>query len=188
MTVAAKRPTVLLDVDDVLCPNQPFGGLHVFRALHGLDVAVPDLYEKLFAAQAVALLDELMCELSPRVVLTTSWLSLLKRPHFEHVFRRCGLASVADNFHVHWAAPTNRDESRLDAVQRWLRAHHNGEPFVILDDVESGESLTGSTLDVAGRVALCDATGCLQPSHLQLARRALQRPIYEPHSTAPPRD
>lgn len=188
MSEQAARPSILLDVDDVLCPGSPYGGHHVYESFRYPAHRPSDLYSRLFSAQAVEVLNELLDEFAARFVLTTSWLSLLDRPQFVHVFEQCGLPRVAEGFHRHWAAPTNRGESRLDAILRWLRAHHDGEPFVVLDDVESGQSLAGSTLEAAGRVVLCAATGCLQPSHRQLARQALRWPLYEPNLRAPSRN
>lgn len=188
MSSSERPPTVLLDLDGVLCENDIYGGRHVYESFRYPAHRPSDLYSRLFSAQAVVVLNELLDEFAARVVLTTSWLSLLDRPQFVHVFKQCGLPHVAEGLHLHWAAPTNLGESRLDAILRWLRAHHEGEPFVILDDADSGEGLAGSKLEEAGRVVLCGATGCLQPSHLELARRALGQPVYESHPTVPSRD
>lgn len=178
MKSAERPPTVLLDLDGVLCENDVYGGRHVYESFRYPAHRPPDLYPRLFSTQAVAVLNELLDEFAARVVLTTSWLSLLDRPQFVHVFEQCGLPRVAEGLHQHWAAPTNLGESRLDAILRWLRLHHSGEAFVVLDDMESGESLAGSKLEAAGRVVLCGTSGCLQPSLLRQARRALQQPVY----------
>lgn len=183
MSSTSRRPTVLLDVDDVLCPNTTYGGKHVYQALRHPQQEPVDLYLRLFSPEAVVVLNELIDEFEPRIVLTTSWLALFDRPQFEYVFRRCGLGRVADNLDTHWSAPTNRGESRLEAIMRWLQLHHGGEAFVVLDDVESGLSLVGSKLEGTGRVVFCDVGGCLKRSQLDAARRALRRPIYRPASS-----
>ncbi|MDC8786312.1 HAD domain-containing protein [Roseateles koreensis] len=178
------QPTVFLDIDGVVCPNLPFGGMHVYRALYRLEDAAPDLYERLFAPEAIEVLNVLAEQFKPRFVLTTTWLALLDRHHFVDVFGRCGLSQVASSLHEQWDAPTNRGVTRLEAIKRWLEQHHNGEAILVLDDVESGESLQGSTLETAGRVVLCDVDGCLRRSHLEAARSALRRPIYQRPSRA----
>jgi len=106
LTPSPLRPTLFLDADDVLCPNTPFGGLHVQRALARPHEAPSDLFERLFSTEAVDVLNQLLEEFSPRVVLTTSWLSMLDRPHFIEVFNRCRLPRVATALHAHWDAPT----------------------------------------------------------------------------------
>lgn len=176
MTPPLPRPTLFLDVDDVLCPNAPFGGLHVQRALARPDEAPPDIFERLFSREAVDVLNDLLEEFSPRIVLTTSWLSMLDRRHFVDVFSRCRLPRVASALHEYWDAPTNRGTSRLQAIEKWLERHHQGQPILVLDDIQSGESIIDSFLHTSGRAVLCGATGCLQRRHLATARGALLRP------------
>ena len=125
-------------------------------------------------------LQTLMDEFAPRLVLTTSWLKLLDRDQFEELFRRCGLEVAAASLHEHWAVAADRGLSRHDAIVRWLQQHHEGEPFVVLDDYESGQSLVGSRLDQAGRVVLSEVGKCLQRSQLSGARVALSNPVYLP--------
>ncbi|QPF72683.1 hypothetical protein G8A07_06910 [Roseateles sp. DAIF2] len=176
MSVMPPRPTLFLDCDDVLCPNAPYGGLHAQLALARPDDAPPDIFERLFSPESVDVLNELIDEFSPRVVLTTSWLAFLDRPHFIEMFSRCRLEGVAANFHKRWDVPTDRGASRLQAIENWLERHHLGEPILVLDDIQSGESLVGSFLQASGRAVLCGATGCLQRAHLAEARSALLRP------------
>lgn len=91
MSSTQHRPTLFLDFDDVLCPNTPYGGLHVQRAFARPTEAPPDLFERLFSQEAVEVLNKLVEEFSPGVVLTTSWLKLLDRAHFVDLFSRSGL-------------------------------------------------------------------------------------------------
>lgn len=176
MSTAQHRPTLFLDCDDVLCPNTPYGGLHVQRAFARPTEAPPDFFERLFSPEAVGVLNKLIEEFSPGVVLTTSWLALLDRAHFVDLFSRCGLERVSSHLHQYWDAPTNRGGSRLAAIEGWIARHHEGEPILILDDVQSGESLIDSFFHETGRAILCGVEGCLTMAHLQAARTALQRP------------
>ncbi|RYH30605.1 MAG: hypothetical protein EON54_21725, partial [Alcaligenaceae bacterium] len=152
MPTSMLRPIIFLDIDDVLCPNQPYGGSHVFDALYNPERASPELYDKLFRKESIGVLNQLVAEFNPFVVLTTSWLLLLQRQHFVDLFNRSGLACVASNLHSHWGAFGNLGDSRLQVIEAWLEQHHAGEPILVLDDVISGESLVGSFLVDSGRV------------------------------------
>jgi hypothetical protein len=164
-------PLLLLDFDDVLCLAAPYGGYDVISK-----DPPGDLFERLFNPPAVATLNQLLHEFSPSVVVTTSWLRFLERPAFETIFKKTGLPAAADALHTHWEAPQDQGKSRLQAVESWLAKHHEGEPFVVLDDDWSGTGLKGSRLDRQGRVVLCAEHVGLNSSHLPRLRRALQTP------------
>ena len=84
------RPVIFLDIDDVLCPNQPYGVSHLSDVLYNPERASPELYDKLFSKKAIGVLNQLVAEFNPCVVLTTSWLLLLQRQHFVDLFNRSG--------------------------------------------------------------------------------------------------
>ncbi|MDM0010547.1 HAD domain-containing protein [Variovorax sp. J22G73] len=163
------RPILFLDLDDVLCLNDPYGGYDVLAG------GVPDgLWETLFHAPAVKTLLRVIDAYQPAVVLTTSWLRFLDRRGFEELFMRTGLAKVAAALHpTAWEAPQNRGRSRLEAIEAWMSAHHNGEPFVILDDTLSGTGLARSRFDRCGAVVLCEVGVGLTEAHFEAVRRAL---------------
>lgn len=133
-----------------------------------------DLWEKLFAQEAVRTVLEVVREHRPRVVLTTSWLLILERSGFVEVFRATGLHELAECLHEHYNAPQNRGESRLGAISRWLNMHHQGESFVVLGDHYSGTELAGSYIDDDGRLVLCGVGVGLQAAHANAIRRALK--------------
>jgi hypothetical protein len=176
MSSTLHRPTLFLDFDDVLCSNTPYGGLHVQRALARPTEAPPDLFERLFSPEAVGVLNRLIEEFSPGIVLTTSWLALLDRAHFVDLFSRCGLERISSNLHRYWDAPADRGASRLSAIEGWISLHHESEPILILDDVQSGESLVDSFFHECGWAVLCGVEGCLTMAHLEAARAALRLP------------
>ncbi|MDA8447327.1 HAD domain-containing protein [Paracidovorax valerianellae] len=180
MTKSTLRPIIFLDIDDVLCPNQPYGSSHVFDALFSPQRASPELYERLFSEEAIAVLNQLVAEFTPAVVLTTSWLLLLQQHHFVDLFNRCGLSCVASSLHDCWGAFGSLGDSRLQVIEEWLEKHHAGEPVLVLDDIYSGESLIDSFLSQTGRAVLCEGQGGLTSNHLEPARRALRRP-YSRH-------
>ena len=174
------RGLLLLDIDDVLCLSNPFGGYHARGALWRPDDEPKDIWKRLFHEEAVGALQELMMECRPHVVLTSSWLALMDRQHFVEVFKRTGLDTVAEALHPHWDAPADLGVSRQAAISRWLEAHHRGEPLLILDDLQSGESLVESEWDAAGHQILCDVDRGFHRGLLSKAMRALRTPYVRP--------
>ena len=165
------RPILFLDLDDVICINAPYGGY---------DVLAPnrpdDLWEKLFHKPAVEALLQIIDEYQPHVVLTTSWLRLMDRDGFEDMFVRTGLSKVTSSLRpTAWEAPQSSGETRLEAIEGWLAAHHGQEPFVVLDDALSGTGLIDSSLHEDGVVVLCELNVGLTSDHLDKVRRALVR-------------
>lgn len=174
-TVGVKtRPILFLDLDDVLCLNEPYGGY---------DLIAPgkpaDLYKKLFEGGPVRRLNEILDRASPQVVMTTSWLRFLDRTGFEQLFSQTGLLAVVGAFHEHWEAPQNYGETRLQAVERWLEQHHRGEPYAVLDDHLSGTDLAASVHDLLNRVILCDENVGLLDEQRDGVLAALTRPFVQ---------
>lgn len=172
-----RKPTVFLDFDDVLCLNSPYGGIDVQRAAAHPRSAPDDLYQKVFSPGAIQALNALVLEFAPKVVLTTSWLKLLQREHFIDLFTRTGVSILDSSLHEHWAAPQNYGNSRMDAIERWLKCNHQGEPILIIDDYSSGEGLVDSLLHESGRVVLCEVDIGFSLILLQAAREALLKPF-----------
>lgn len=171
------RPTVFLDIDDVLALGIPYDESHVRLAAVDPVAAPKDLYERLFAKSAVDTLNVLIDEFNPSFVLTTSWLAFFQRDQFLRIFAMTGLHIADGGLHAQWSTPQGDDISRFDAISRWLEVHHRGEPILILDDPISGEGLVNSLWADSGRVVLCTRRTGLNPSHLELARDALARPF-----------
>jgi hypothetical protein len=174
------RALLLLDIDDVLCLSEPYGGYHARGALSRPSDEPKDIWKQLFHAEAVRALQELVMECRPQIVLTSSWLAIMDREHFVEVFRRTGLEAVADALHAHWDAPADLGVSRHAAISRWLEAHHRGEPLLILDDMQSGESLVDSEWHAAGHQILCEVDRGFHRGLLPNAIRALRTPYVRP--------
>ncbi|MBB2486828.1 hypothetical protein H5407_16495 [Mitsuaria sp. WAJ17] len=153
----SNRPVILLDFDDVIVLNRPgeFGGFHV---------------------PATQVLVEALTEHGAQVVITTSWLRFMMREAFQNLFTNTGLEVLSKNMHDAWEAPQNRGETRAQAIDRWLAAHHRGEPYVILDDELSGTGLLRSVHDRRGRLVLCKENVGLHQGHMAAIRAALSRP------------
>ncbi|MFP8833906.1 HAD domain-containing protein [Hydrogenophaga sp. XSHU_21] len=169
----SNRPIILLDFDDVVVLNQPggFGGYDVLAPN-----PPPELWSRLFHAPATQVLVEAVCEHQAQLVLTTSWLRFLPRDGFEQLLAKTGLAVLSASLHDAWEAPQNRGETRAEAIDRWLAAHHRGEPYVILDDELSGTGLHRSVHDKRGRLVLCKENVGLQREHVAAIRASLARP------------
>lgn len=162
---------LFLDFDDVICTSKPYGGYDLFVPA---EERPSDLYERLWHPPAAQTLLEILEAYGPRVVITTSWLRLMERNGFEALFRKTGLGVVADALHSAWEAPAMRGMTRLGAIEKWLHAHYQGEPVVVLDDELSGTGLRGSKLDRVGCVVLCEQDVGLHRGHLPLVHRALK--------------
>lgn len=167
--MTAVRPTIFADADDVICVNKTYG----FYDVLAVGPKPADLFEKLFDPTAAGTLRRLVSEHSPRIVLTTSWLRFLDRAGFEQLFDATGLEVVAAALHDHWDAPQNRGQTRFDAIDTWLKAHHGGEPIVILDDRLSGTGLADSRL--RSYVAWCDLGVGLGAGHIEAVRSILAK-------------
>ena len=169
----SNRPVILLDFDDVIVLNRPgeFGGFDVIAPN-----PPPELWSRLFHAPATQVLVEALYEHGAQVVITTSWLRFMLREGFERLFAKPGLGVLNPSLHDAWEAPQNRGETRAQAIDRWLAAHHRGEPYVILDDELSGTGLRHSVHDRRGRLILCNENVGLHRGHMAAIRWALSRP------------
>lgn len=167
-----QRPVLFLDIDDVVCINAPYGGY---------DLAAPDpppdLWARLFHAPAVETLRVIVDEFDPRVVITSSWLRFMLREAFVRLFARCDMFFVLERLHEACEVLQGPRMTRFQAIERWLDAHHRGEPFVVLDDVLSGTGLSGSWRQAQGRVVLCNAGEGLHSEYVPQVRQALRRRV-----------
>lgn len=145
------RPLLFLDLDDALCVNSMYGGSDVVA----LDKPA-DLWEKLFHPLAVATLPELVDEVDPRNIMTTSWARFIEHQGFVDVFDKTGLLAVAARLHGRRVAEPLHGATRRDAIDRWMAQHFRGEPYAILDDKVSGTGLEESRHDKAHRVVWCE--------------------------------
>jgi hypothetical protein len=154
------RPLLFTDFDDVICLNGPYGCF---------DVAQPtwpaDLASRLWHPPALEVLELLVAQFEPQLVVTSSWLRVMTLDRIEKLFRQTGVSWLADALHPKGEALQKSTMSRLDSVDAWLGSHHLGESYVIVDDPLSGTGLAGSKHDLAGRVVLCEVEVGLLPVH-----------------------
>jgi HAD domain in Swiss Army Knife RNA repair proteins len=123
---------LFLDIDDVLCLSNPYGGY---------DLLAPDppddLHEMLFSADAVAALRSVMETHDSAVVISSSWSRLMHRDRIAGVFEKAGLVQVVRHLHSEWRVPPIPNATRYEAIAAWLTRHHCGEAFMVLDDPSS---------------------------------------------------
>lgn len=156
------RPIVFLDIDDVICLNTPYGGHHLTHSPRPLD-----LYQRLWAPEAVRVLSKVIEDHDPLFVITSSWMRLIDDASFDPLFRATGLPSLADRLHTKTTAPQAFGQSRAAAIDAWLTA--NGQStHVILDDHESGTGLAGRP-----EAILCEVGVGLQEHHRHAIRSIL---------------
>lgn len=168
------RPLLFLDFDDVICLNAPYGGFDVAMSSKEMP---DDLWEKLWHEPAVKVLVQVLEAHNPYVIITSSWLRFLDQQGATDLFCATGLGRLAESLHPAWEAPQSRGGSRFEAVSVWLKRHHRGEAFVVVDDHLSGTGLAGSELEHQGRVVLCEVGVGLKLSHVGKILEALARPV-----------
>ncbi|MFH7040780.1 HAD domain-containing protein [Paucibacter sp. JuS9] len=178
--------TVFLDIDEVLCVDQPFAASSLHKAFADGLVPEPEFFDALFSRAAREALENVHDQFHGRVryVISSSWREHFTRAQIELVLRKTGFDFVADGLHpgpawrCYQAAFTG--DRQMD-IESWLEHFHCGEPFVVLDDKHSGGPLRfhrhfvlGEVL--YGRVVLCQPGVGLTMDHVGEIFVALGRP------------
>lgn len=176
-SIADRRPLVFLDIDDVLCVHRTLNTTDVLAVLANDGTADADeVWQQIFHRHAVENLRQLNEEFKPWFVVSSSWTLHLTREQLCAAFEATGLGFVADNLHEHWCTSRDEDSYRLVEIEAWLDSHawrgprlYATAPYVIIDDVLSGQSLVGSHLERYS--VFCEAsTGFLFPQLRQVRK------------------
>jgi hypothetical protein len=152
-----QRPVVFLDIDDVLCVHRMLNTRQALAALAGDEtVNADDVWQQIFHAPARQNLRQLHQEFTPLYVISSSWTLHLTKEPLRETFGRTGMEFVAEKLHEFWCTLRDSDGSsyRLVEIDAWLDTHSllTPVPFVVIDDLVSGQSLVGSNLEEkAGR-------------------------------------
>lgn len=175
--VEHQRAVVFLDIDDVLCVHRLYNTRQVLAVLGGDEtVDATEVWQQIFHASARDNLRQLHDEFEPIYVISSSWVLHLSREQLCETFRRTGLEFVAENLHEHWCTPRESEGSsyRLVEIEAWLDTHAllTPAPFVILDDLVSGQSIPGSHLE--DNAVLCDAWVGFTHPKLRSAQKILR--------------
>lgn len=170
------RPLLFLDMDDVLCVNERYNSVQMMMCYREKNLDWPELWAGLVDAGAAANLRLLHDEFAPLYVASTSWATYLSREQMVDVLERTKLEFVVENLHSEWVTPRARSSSRRDEIEWWLDAHREPrQPFLVIDDTQSGWSLAGSQLEYDGHVVLCRSGEGFTDERLQEARLQMQR-------------
>lgn len=177
-------PLLFLDIDDVLCLNDKYGGYDVIEAVHERHESPNAVFRHVFNRSACDALEQVHKAMDGhmRYVISSTWREALDRGQLREVFRRSGLGFVASSLHEAWCTPVRFYRGiRVDDIAAWLDRHHRGEPFAIVDDTFSGPSLkpalTNPAHPFAGRVVLCQENVGLLPAHVEPLLAALLQPL-----------
>lgn len=182
-------PVLFLDLDDVLCLSDPYGGWDAFEAIQARRIDADLVFRHLFHRPAVEVL-RMVHERTGglRYVVTSTWRNLFNRSQFSEVLRRSGLEFVADSLErkSRWATMHWPERTRLNEIAEWLRQHGRREPFAVVDDTYSGSSLMKASKTARGpfrgRILLCDEKVGLLPEHAEPLVAALRRRVRSPGS------
>ena len=191
MSQSDQHPILFLDIDDVLCLNNVYGGYDVIRAIRGVHPFPEDVYKKVFDTRACEVLASIHSAMGGNIqyVISSTWREELEEEQMREVFRRTGIGFVGHALHEYWCTPVGpRRGRRADDIAAWLDDWHEGQAFAIVDDVYSGPSLAPALTNPAhpfhGRVALCDESVGLLPEHAETLLQALRRPAALPSGSA----
>lgn len=173
--VEHQRAVVFLDIDDVLCVHRLYNTRHVLAILAGdVSIDADEVWQQIFHASARDNLRQLHDEFMPVYVISSSWTLHLSREQLCETFRRTELEFVAENLHEFWCTPRDKDSYRLLEIEAWLDTYTLAAPvpFLILDDLVSGQSIPGSHLEDSA--VLCDAWIGFTHPKLRSAQRILR--------------
>jgi len=172
------KPIIFLDIDDVLCVHRTLNTREVLAALAGDEtVDAAAVWQQIFHVAAVEYLRQLHLEFEPQYVVSSSWTLHLTKAQLCAAFEFTGLAFIAENLHEQWCTPRDDESYRLVEIEAWLDTHALLSPlaYLIIDDVVSGQSLSGSHLE--DRAVLCDAWKGFMFKELFAARGILHAQI-----------
>lgn len=157
---------LLIDMDGVLVLRRT-----VDFDKHSIELT-DELCRRLLHAPALEVVSMLVDE-GARLTITSNWTRFMSQEGFMRLFAGAGFPRIGDALHSSWKAPVFAGRDRLAAVDAWLSQHHAGEPYCVVDDLDSGSGLAGSRHDRAGRVVLCQPSEGLHRGHLPRLRSAL---------------
>ncbi|QFS64503.1 MULTISPECIES: HAD domain-containing protein [Delftia] len=155
------RSVLFLDFDEVIALGTHYGGHHLLQRPQPAD-----LHRHLWHPPALAALLSVVAQAKPTIVLTTTWLRFLDLASARQLFQRTNAALLAEQLHPFGEAPQTVGQTRLQAIDAWMKTHGQPKNYVILDDAESGTGLIGSRHAAAGRLFLCELGHGFRPEQV----------------------
>ncbi len=169
------RPIVFLDMDDVLCISKEHNSVQMLLCIRENGMDCPELWAGLVDAGSAANLRRLHEEFAPLYVISSTWATYLDRSQMCDVFTRTQLNFVLENLHDAWVTPRALSTSRRDEIDGWLDEFRaDTQPFLVLDDTNSGSGLAYSPLARDGHIVLCEPTKGFTADKLEQAREQLR--------------
>ena len=176
---AETRAIIFLDFDGVLCIDKINNSRMLQENLVSPASQCAEYWSKLVDANEAANLLEIYVEFAPLFVISSSWATYFDKHQLIEILQRASLSFVANALHREWRTERALSSSRRDEVDGWLQRYRTrGEPFLVLDDNNSGWSLAHSPLALDGHVVLCDERTGFTEVELEAARRALIRQLW----------
>lgn len=128
-------PVVFLDIDDVLCLSDPYGGYDAILAVNDRHPRPNKVYQHLFVERARLVMGRVHEEMQRRVryVISSTWREHFDRNQMVSVLTQGGLSFVAQSLveGEAWCTPSDVGLGRrADDIAGWLDSHHRGESFV----------------------------------------------------------
>jgi hypothetical protein len=174
------RPIVFLDMDDVLCLSDRFGSREMLKIIRQEVPDRPELWAGLVDAEAAANLYELHTQFIPLYVISSSWATYLDQDQMCQTLSRTKLQFVVDNLHAEWRTPRALSSTRRDEVEWWLDANREPEqPFLVIDDSNSGTGLAHSPLALDGHVVICRSGYGFTKKRLKEAKYQFKRQLKD---------
>jgi hypothetical protein len=188
LPVADDAPLVFLDLDDVVCLSEFHGGYDAVDAVTGRHTHAHRVYATLFHLPALQVLQDLHEAMGGqlRYVITSTWRKYLNRSQMVEVLARSGLPFVAERIERKgkWSTVDWPHRTRLSEIAEWLERNWSGEPYVVIDDDYSGQSLVPARDAPRGpfrdRIVLCKERVGLLPEHLPQLLTALRTKPQRP--------
>ncbi|WP_157275643.1 HAD domain-containing protein [Pelomonas sp. Root1444] len=183
--MASPCRTVFLDLDEVLCIGQAEACLSLSLAFGRGEIPSSQELASLFspAARNALAMAHRRSE-GAKYVISSTWREHLSREQMVMVLVGGGLQFVAENLHAGnaWRCiPKRVYRERRAEILHWLNTHHQGEPFVVLDDLNSADQLTSvhehPQCPLFGRVVFCTPGVGLTADHVDAIVSALRRPV-----------
>ncbi len=131
------KSILFLDIDDVLCLNQTYGGYDVIRAMKGVHPFPDNVYRDVFDQRACQVLVSIHSAMAGNLeyVISSTWREVFDEAQMREVFRRAGIGFVGHALHERWCTPVRPERGRrADDIAAWLDTWHQGEAFAIVDD------------------------------------------------------
>lgn len=170
------RPLIFLDIDDVLSLSDVHHSGQLLKVFQQKIPDYPELWVHLVDADAAKNLRLLHDEFAPLYVISSSWATYLDRDQMCDALTRTQLQFVVDNLHTEWRTPRALSSGRRDEIEWWLDTHRQPEqPFLVIDDTNSGYTLMRSPLAYDGHVVLCRSGFGFTRKRFKEARQRLRR-------------